>query len=924
MSLNMKTLTQALAKAGAVIEKTVQTTVQEVTGPRPLQDYDLLDQAGSGGPGLAWRLFAARPRASAPSTHYPLVTVWVLDKRALAEARVRAGLSKAAEDAFLDLVRADAARLVRIRHPGVLHVVQALDESKNAIAMVTEPVFASVANALGHLDNVPRVPKELNGMEMGLLEVKHGMLQIAETLDFLHNQARLVHRSISPESVFITLSGAWKLGGFGFAISLDQATGGSTQPFHYSEYDVEDSVLPLQPSLNYTAPELVRNKTTTSGSSCDMFSFGCLAYHLIARKPLLDCHNNVKMYMNSLTYLTSETFSVIPSELIIDLRRMLSMDETSRPSATEFTGSSFFRDDTRLRALRFLDHMLERDNMQKSEFLKALSDMWKDFDSRVLRFKVLPPLCAELRNMVMQPMILPMVLTIAESQDKNDFELSTLPALIPVLSSASGETLLLLVKHADLIIHKASQDDLISHVLPLFVRAYDDTDPRIQEEVLRRTVPLARQLDMQLVNQAMVPRVHGLALKTTVAAVRVNALRCLGDLVSALDKPSILDILQTLQRCTAVDRSAPTLMCTLGVANSIYKQHGIEFATEHVLPLLFPLLTAQQLNVQQFAKYMLFVKDILRKIEEKRGVTVSDSGTPEVKVSSASTNGLHSEPLPKSVAQNSYTKSRASWDEDWGPTVKKTANASQPLETNLQPEESLSISQQATANAIPLQSVAAAPTHQTPTTCTPVDIEWPPSNSYSEFGAQLNVNEKQNSTDVPNSAFDDLDPFANWPPKPSNSASSLGSVTVPTQSHGISGSGMSSIGFSSNSTSIGQSNPHKGSLISSVNNPRGLPMNSQTFGQVNRASASVIGNSVSALETSHSNSHSHAFKATDIGSIFASVHNGQPTPRIAPPPATAIGRGRGRNQGNARVSKASRSSSHGQGSSEQPPLLDLL
>ena len=90
--------------------------------------------------------------------------------------------------------------------------------------------------------------------------------------------------------------------------------------------------------------------------------------------------------------------------------------------------------------------------MQKSEFLKALSDMWKDFDSRVLRYKVshfmtsfpysvnrkkkriykcaallqllklgfvtqvLPPLCAELRNLVMQPVILPMVLTIAESQ----------------------------------------------------------------------------------------------------------------------------------------------------------------------------------------------------------------------------------------------------------------------------------------------------------------------------------------------------------------------------------------------------------------------------------------------------------------------------------------------------------------------------
>jgi hypothetical protein len=39
-------------------------------------------------------------------------------------------------------------------------------------------------------------------------------------------------------------------------------------------------------------------------------------------------------------------------------------------------------------------------------------------------------------------------------QDKEDFELSTLPALVPVFTSASGETLLLLVKHADLIINK--------------------------------------------------------------------------------------------------------------------------------------------------------------------------------------------------------------------------------------------------------------------------------------------------------------------------------------------------------------------------------------------------------------------------------------------------------------------------------------
>ncbi|GJV69791.1 hypothetical protein Tco_1485300 [Tanacetum coccineum] len=92
----------------------------------------------------------------------------------------------------------------------------------------------------------------------------------------------------------------------------------------------------------------------------------------------------------------------------------------------------------------------------------------------------------ELRNMVLQPMILPM--------DKYDFETSTLPALVPVLSTAAGETLLLLVKHAELIFNKASQEHLISHVLPMLMRAYDDDDARIQEEVLKKLYPLLQNL----------------------------------------------------------------------------------------------------------------------------------------------------------------------------------------------------------------------------------------------------------------------------------------------------------------------------------------------------------------------------------------------------------------------------------------------
>ncbi|KAH0463253.1 hypothetical protein IEQ34_007835 [Dendrobium chrysotoxum] len=562
-------------------------------------------------------------------------------------------------------------------------------------------------------------------------------------------------------------------------------------------------------------------------------------------------------------------------------------------------GSSFFRDDTRLRALRFLDHMLERDNMQKTEFLKALSDMWKDFDARILRYKVLPPLCAELRNVVMQPMILPMVLTIAKSQDKNDFELSTLPALVPVLTSASGETLLLLVKHADLLVDKATQEHLLSHVLPLLVRAYDDSDPRTQEEVLRRTLTLARQLDMQLVKQAILPRVHGLALRTTVAAVRVNALRCLGDLVPSLDRQAVLDILQTLQRCTTVDHSAPTLMCTLGVLHAIYKQYGLEFAAEHVLPQVFPLLMAQQLSVQQFAKYMLFVKDILRKIEEKRGVTLAEYGTSEARVSPSLSNELHSGPYQKQCGSVQDAKKTTAWDEDWGPINRQNTSASGPLASNWISKQSVSASQ--AISTIPLQSSMAAVNQQI-TSISPVDVQWPPPYSSSVFVSQSVTNDKMNlnSGGTSSRTFDDINPFANWPPRPSGSSSYMPNNNG--RSISSDGFGTHNFDFSSNNNVVG-SKPYQESVPSINNNQSSL--NKIVSGNTPDSLSLGLGQPIVAKAN------------LGIGSIFVSANSTRPAaPKLAPPPLTAIGRGRGRNQ----VSLSSQTKP----SSEQSPILDLL
>ncbi|KAJ7546397.1 hypothetical protein O6H91_08G038400 [Diphasiastrum complanatum] len=894
MSLNMKSLTQALAKTAAAIEKTVQSTVQEVTGPKALQDYELLDQVGSGGPDQVWKLYLGKPRNKAAQAHNPEVCVWVLDKRALAEARQRVGISKAAEDAFLDIIRADAAQLMRLRHPGIVRVVQGLDDSKGSMVMVTEPIFASVANLLGYMENVPKIPKELKGLV-----------------------------------VFVTSSGAWKLGGFGHAINLDQvgADANSGPAYHYPDYDVEDFLMPLQPYLNYTAPELTRSQGTTRTTS-DMFSLACLSYHLLARKPLIQCKNNLRTYASTVTYLMNENFSALPSELVPDLRRMLNVDVPSRPSAIDFTGSPFFRDDVRLRALRFLDHMLERDNMQKAEFLKALGNMWTDFDSRILRYKVLPPLCAELRNLVMQPMVLPMVLTIAEAQEKKEFELSTFPALLPVLTTASGDSLLLLVKHAALLIKQVNPDQLVGSVVPMLVRAYDDPDARIQEEVLRRTLSFSKQLDYPVLTQSVLPRVHSLSLKTTVAAVRVNALLCLGKLVHRMDKPAILDVLQTLQRCTAVDHSAPTLMCTLEVATSIYKQFGIEFSAEQLLPLLTPLLIAQQLNPEQFGKYMLFIKEILRKIEEKRGVGCSENEINTSGSLSSFQGGVNGHRTAGNGVGSSILESSGdkNWD-DWNPHARSQKIESTPNMslTDRKTSDSVTSSSSYLASLTPVSWVTSTPPmsrgHDAGVSYSASNLEWPPSstkislagassnkpaNMQAVFSASaswdavssstISAVDQSNSNKTaysgnsfnlsldPVSLSDEADPFADWPPP----------------RHGSINSTSTSI---REETSFMQNTVYPNSKDS---------YNSKKIGAQKWATVS----DPKEFQKDH----------IDVATFFGTNATVQPQPsplRLAPPPpSTGLGKGRGRNPirpiGSAHVDLSESKPS------SQPSALDLL
>lgn len=235
-------------------------------------------------------------------------------------------------------------------------------------------------------------------------------------------------------------------------------------------------------------------------------------------------------------------------------------------------------------------------------------------------------------------------------------------------------------------------------------------------------------------------------------------------------------------------------------------------------------------------------------------------------------------------------------------------------------------SSQSTSTQQQLSTVPALSNQSTPVSCPAVDIEWPPRSSYSASSELSNGNKQLNVGTSPTSSFDDLDPFANWPPRPGNSSSGSGTfnngsvaLTMASNSSGLSTSmpkiissfqNDSNVNWGFNSASSVPLRPNQGDSAlnsSSLNGGSLNPQNSIGFLKQNQG-------------ISASGSLFNDPQSTDLKSILGSSKNEQIAPKLAPPPLTAVGRGRGRGRG----SKSTSRSTQAKPSSQQPPLLDLL
>lgn len=152
-----------------VINK-LRTTVSNALPGNPVsREFDLENQVGSSGPGLLWKLYAATKKSSKEPA-----TVWIFEKKLVDR------FSKRERELIIDKLKQGVANLTRLRHPRILSVVHPLEDSRESLGFATEPIFTSLANALGRTVNLtgPQLDR-LNNFTFTETELKYGIIQVS-------------------------------------------------------------------------------------------------------------------------------------------------------------------------------------------------------------------------------------------------------------------------------------------------------------------------------------------------------------------------------------------------------------------------------------------------------------------------------------------------------------------------------------------------------------------------------------------------------------------------------------------------------------------------------------------------------------------------------------------------------------------------
>ncbi|KAH0425892.1 protein kinase domain-containing protein ppk32 [Colletotrichum camelliae] len=589
-------------------------------------------QTSSAGP---WKIYDCKKK----STGKPY-SVFVFDKKGLdshGNSLGRSGASafKRATEEVVERLKKEASSLAKLRHPSILELVEPVEETRGGgLQFVTEAVTASLSSLLQDKDDQEQsggvggrssryVTEDSDGvrrrreLEIDELEIQKGLLQISKALEFLHENAGLVHGNLTPDAILVNSKSDWKISGLAFCGPSEGSNKPTSfQPISLSEILNPDPRLPrfVQLNLDFTSPDFVLDNNFTTFA--DMFSLGLLA---------------VSLY-NS------------PHK--------------------EFQESEYFNN-VLVSTIRFLDAFPAKTPNEKAQFMRGLVKVLPSFPKTVMEKKLMPALLEEMKDKDLIALILQNVFTIVDllPSARRVFAEKVRPSLkdtfapppkkdqAPERDPTKDAGLMVVLEHMSTICNNCNGKEFTDDILPVVYAAIEAPTPAVVDAALRGLPSILPVLDFSTIKNELFPVIAAVFSKTSSLAIKVRGCQafvvlCGGapngqddglDAFGAKKKPSasssMLDKYTMQEKIVPLVKAIKTkepavMMAALSVLHVVGEAADADFVAMDILPILWHMSLGPLLNLKQFQTFMDLIKKLSRRVEDEQTKKLQElSGT---------------------------------------------------------------------------------------------------------------------------------------------------------------------------------------------------------------------------------------------------------------------------------------------------------
>ncbi|KLU86601.1 SCY1 protein kinase, partial [Magnaporthiopsis poae ATCC 64411] len=531
-------------------------------------------------------------------------------------------------------------------------------------------------------------------IEIDELEIQKGLLQISKALEFLHENAGLIHGNLTPDAILVNAKSDWKISGLAFCGPADGSTKPTSfQPISLHEVLNPDPRLPrsVQINLDYTSPDFVMDSNLTT--SADMFSLGvlCVALYNSPHRSPIETSASISSYKR--TFSSSATAPSVnnnflssrplPRELAHQvLPRLITRRPAQRMTAKEFQNSEFF-DNVLVSTIRFLDSFPAKTPNEKAQFMRGLNKVLPSFPKSVMEKKLLPALLEELKDRDLVSLILQNVFKIIEllpsgrrafgdkvrtqlkdlfvtnvknAQDKDPARdaglMVVLENLTAITNNCGGKEF------------KDGKPDVTfspvaatENMLPIIGTALESPTPSVIDAALRSLPVVLPVLDFSTIKNELFPVIATIFSRTNSLAIKVRGLQAFVILCGGSNDPAADDGLDglnegkkkkktssssALDKYTMQEKIVPlikviktkepaVMIAALNVLRVVGQVADADFVAMELLPILWSMSLGPLLDLKQFQSFMELIRSLSKRVEEEQ--------TKKLQELSGSTNG---------------------------------------------------------------------------------------------------------------------------------------------------------------------------------------------------------------------------------------------------------------------------------------------